>query len=217
MRLAHVSSLSNHTSNTKHFVSARVNETHRLALEKTVKEGFLIAYKAVLSSFMPLLCQYTSEQGQCTLGLRQATSSLFIEQYTVEPIETFLPTPTSRSKIYELGNLCSTHRQATLNHFIIVNEALYSIGAKYLVFCATKKVRAMLRVLGVNCTEIAVANSFVVEDPLSWGSYYSNQPTVCVVSLEQAHHNVLNTPMLYNLTQQNHEEIDSLANTLVNI
>ena len=79
----------------------------------------------------------------------------------------------------------------TFAHFIIVNEALQSVGAKHLVFCATNKVRALLRLLGVTCTEIALASSFVVENPLKWGSYYANQPTVCIVSLEQAQQQVL--------------------------
>ena len=75
----------------------------------------------------------------------------------------------------------------------------------------------MLRLLGVNCTEIAVANSFVVENPLSWGSYYANQPTVCVVSLEQAHQQIVKTTELYSLLRQNQHEIDTLANALVKI
>jgi hypothetical protein len=217
MQLAQSNLPLNYTSNPTHYISARVNDEHRNALEAAVKEGFLVAYNATLKSFMPLLCQYTTSEGQCTLGLRQATSSLFIEQYTAEPIEHFLLEQTPRSKIFELGNLCSTHRKATLGHFIVVNEALYHTGAKYLVFCATKKVRAMLRLLGVNCTEIAVANSFVVENPLSWGSYYANQPTVCVVSLEQAHQQIVKTTELYSLLRQNQHEIDTLANALVKI
>ena len=110
---------------------------------------------------------------------------------------------TQRSKVFELGNLYSTHRKATLSHFIIVNEALRAIGATNLVFCATKQVRALLRLLGVTCNEIALANSSVVEQPKSWGSYYANQPTVCIVNLEQAHLQVLNTPMLLDIKQQN--------------
>ncbi|ALQ10476.1 thermostable hemolysin [Pseudoalteromonas fuliginea] len=217
MQLAHLPSSPVYIQNNSRFVSARINDEHRSALENTVKEGFLVAYNATLTSFMPLLCQYTTNEGQCTLGLRQATAPLFIEQYLAQPIEHFLPENTQRNKVFELGNLCSTHRKATLGHFIVVNEALQSVGAKHLVFCATKKVRALLRLLGVNCTEIAVANSFVVEHPLSWGSYYANQPTVCVVSLEQAHQQVLNTPMLYSLMQQNHSNINSLVNALVNV
>ncbi|AQP98694.1 thermostable hemolysin [Pseudoalteromonas aliena] len=217
MQLAQLPSSPDFIENNSRVVSAGLNDEHRKALEDTVKEGFLVAYNATLTSFMPLLSQYTTCEGKCTLGLRQATEPLFIEQYLAEPIEHFLPEHTLRDKIFELGNLCSTHRKATLGHFIVVNEALQSVGAKYLVFCATKKVRALLRLLGVNCTEIAVANSFVVEHPLNWGSYYANQPTVCVVSLEQAHQQVLNTPMLYSLMQQNHTEINSLVNALVNV
>jgi hypothetical protein len=217
MQLAHTSSSLNFTKRRTQFMSARVNDEHRPTLENTVKKGFLAAYNAVLTSFMPLLCQYTTVQGQCTLGLRQATAPLFIEQYLAAPIEHFLPEPADRHKTFELGNLYSTHRRATLAHFIVVNEALHSIGAKHLVFCATKNVRALLRLLGVHCTEIALANSFVVSHPERWGSYYSNQPTVCIVSLAQAHQQVLDTPMLYSLMQQNCAEINLLMNALVNV
>ncbi|MBB1330922.1 thermostable hemolysin [Pseudoalteromonas sp. SR43-7] len=217
MQLAHLPSSPVYIQNNSRFVSARVNDEHRSALENTVKEGFLVAYNATLTSFMPLLCQYTTNEGQCTLGLRQATSPLFIEQYLASPVEDFLNESISRNKIFELGNLCSTNRRATLAHFIIVNEALQSVGAKHLVFCATNKVRALLRLLGVTCTEIALASSFVVENPLKWGSYYANQPTVCIASLEQAHQQVLNTPMLFSLMQQNHSNINSLVNALVNV
>ena len=72
----------------------------------------------------------------------------------------------------------------------------------------------MVRMLGVNCTEVAVANSFVVENPLSWGSYYANQPTVCIVNLAQAHQQVLNTPMLLNIKQQNTQQINALMTAL---
>jgi len=197
-----------------HFVSATQSDKHRQRLEDTVKQGFFAAYNASLTSFMPLLCQYKTVQGHCTLGLRNATSPLFIEQYLAAAIEQFLPPCTPRNKVFELGNLCSTHRKATLSHFIIVNEALRGFGASYLVFCATKKVRALLRLLGVTCNEIALANSTVVDQPKSWGSYYENQPTVCIVNLAQAHQQVLNTPMLLNIKQQNTQQINALMTAL---
>ena len=197
-----------------HFFTATQNDEHRQRLENTVKQGFLTAYNAHLTSFMPLLCQYQTVQGQCTLGLRSATSALFIEQYLAAAIEQFLPPGTPRNTVFELGNLCSTHRKATLSHFIIVNEALCGFGASHLVFCATNKVRALLRLLGVSCNEIALANGSVVEQPKSWGSYYENQPTVCIVDLAQAHQQVLNTPMLLNIKQQNTQQINALMTAL---
>jgi hypothetical protein len=71
-----------------------------------------------------------------------------------------------------------------------------------------------LRLLGVMCHEIALANSSVVEQPKSWGSYYANQPTVCIVNLAQAHQQVLNTPMLLNIKQQNTQQINALMTAL---
>ena len=196
------------------FISAHIADLQRDTLEQAISKGFQLAYNAKLTAFMPLLCQYTTPRGQCTLGLRRASSALFIEQYLASAIESFIDEKTHRSDIFELGNLFSTERKATLTNFVIVNEALQHIGAKYLAFCATKKVRALLRVLGVTCTEIALANSFVLDQPDNWGSYYTNKPTVCLVNLTQAHEQVMCTPMLYDLMQQNHHNIGSLTNEL---
>ena len=196
------------------FISAHIADLQRDTLEQAISKGFQLAYNAKLTAFMPLLCQYTTPRGQCTLGLRRASSALFIEQYLASPIESFINEQTHRSDIFELGNLFSTERKATLTNFVIVNEALQHVGAKYLAFCATKKVRALLRVLGVTCTEIALANSFVLDQPDNWGSYYTNKPTVCLVNLTQAHEQVMCTPMLYDLMQQNHHNIGSLTNEL---
>jgi hypothetical protein len=214
MHLAQPTSSLNVFQQPVQFVSAKANNEHRQRLEACVKHGFLTAYNANLTAFMPLLCQYQTPQGQCTLGLRSATSALFIEQYLAAPIEQFLPANTPRNNVFELGNLYSNHRKATLCHFIIVNEALRANGVTHLVFCATNKVRALLRLLGVMCHEIALANSSVVEQPKSWGSYYANQPTVCIVNLEQAHQQVLNTPMLLDIKQQNTQQISSLMSAL---
>lgn len=63
MQLAHLPSSPVYIQNNSRFVSARVNDEHRSALENTVKEGFLVAYNATLTSFMPLLCQYTTNEG----------------------------------------------------------------------------------------------------------------------------------------------------------
>ena len=148
---------------------------------------------------MPLLCELNVDDEVCTLGLRSASQPLFIEQYLPVSIEHFVGA--KREHIFELGNLCSTH-QPPWHIFVLMNEALYQAGAKYLVFCATRKVRALLKMLGVNCKEIGVANAQALQDPASWGSYYDNQPTICVVDLNEAHQRVLNTPVLFNIKQQ---------------
>ena len=148
---------------------------------------------------MPLLCELNVDDEVCTLGLRSASQPLFIEQYLPVSIEHFVGA--KREHIFELGNLCSTHRKATLAHFVLMNEALYQAGAKYLVFCATRKVRALLKMLGVNCKEIGVANAQALQDPASWGAITTtNQPFV--VDLNEAHQRVLNTPVLFNIKQQ---------------
>jgi hypothetical protein len=182
------------------FVCTREGGQFRDRLESNIKQGFAAAYDAKISQFMPLLCELNVDDEVCTLGLRSASQPLFIEQYLPASIEHFVGA--KREHIFELGNLCSTHRKATLAHFVLMNEALYQAGAKYLVFCATRKVRALLKMLGVNCKEIGVANAQALQDPASWGSYYDNQPTMCVVDLNEAHQRVLNTPVLFNIKQQ---------------
>ncbi|WP_054452475.1 MULTISPECIES: thermostable hemolysin [Pseudoalteromonas] len=182
------------------FVCVTDQTPTRARIESTIKAGFAAAFNAQVQQFMPLLCELQVASDTCTLGLRCASTPLFIEQYLPTPIEHFVNA--SRQHIYELGNLCSSHRRATLAHFVVVNEALYNSGTEYLVFCATRKVRALLKVLGINCTEIALANSHALLHPADWGSYYDNQPTICVVDLKYAHECILNTPALFNIKQQ---------------
>ncbi|MBE0352636.1 thermostable hemolysin [Pseudoalteromonas lipolytica] len=182
------------------FVCVREGGHDRDRLENTIKQGFAAAYNAKITQFMPLLCELNIDGEVCTLGLRSASYPLFIEQYLPAPIDHFVNA--KREQIFELGNLCSTHRKATLAHFVLMNEALYQAGASHLVFCATRKVRALLKMLGVHCNEIGVANAYALQDPASWGSYYDNQPTLCVVDLNEAHQCIINTPALFNIKQQ---------------
>ena len=109
MQLAQLNLSLDNISNSAHLITARENDEHRNALESAVKDGFLVAYNATLKSFMPLLCQYTTSEGQCTLGLRQATSSLFIEQYTAEPIEHFLLFRFGNNNLPDTPPLLSLH------------------------------------------------------------------------------------------------------------
>ena len=199
-------------TSTHGYVCVNANMPFRVQLEQVVKASFARAYGANIKQFMPVLCQLSIAADSCTLGLRAATQSLFIEQYLPEPIEYFVDVP--REDIYELGNLCSTNRKATLAHFVLMNEALYQIGAKRLVFCATAKVRALLKMLGVNCTEIALANSQALDNPADWGTYYENKPTLCVVDLAAAHDCVINTPHLFNIKQHYHQASCQLASQL---
>lgn len=191
------------------FVCVREGQLYRNRLENNIKQGFALAYNAKITHFMPLLCELTVADEVCTLGLRCAQQPLFVEQYLPAAIEHFVSA--KREQIFELGNLCSTHRKATLTHFVLMNEALYKNGAAYLVFCATKKVRALLKMLGINCKEIGLANSQALAEPADWGSYYENQPTICVVDLAQAHQCVLNAPALFNIKQQCLQASEQLA------
>ncbi|BBN83800.1 hypothetical protein PA25_37850 [Pseudoalteromonas sp. A25] len=190
---------------------AKYSQSGRLELEMQVKTGFAKAYAANLHEFYPLLSRLNTPQGYCVLGLRIAAESLFVEQYLEQPIETFLPQCTYRSEIAELGNLYSTHRSATLGHFIVAAQALLSQHIRFLTFTGTVQVRKLMALCQVPICELTPAQPNKVASAKDYGSYYEADPKVCVVDLENVQQ-VINTTKLYSkLEEQYRNEVNELV------
>ncbi|NOU50525.1 thermostable hemolysin [Pseudoalteromonas sp. JBTF-M23] len=194
---------------------AKYNQNGRLELELQVKTGFAKAYAADLHEFYPLLSCLNTPQGYCVLGLRIATTdTLFVEQYLEQPVENFLPQCTHRSEIAELGNLYSTHRSATLGHFIVVAQALLSQHIRFLTFTGTMQVRKLMALCQVPICELTPAQPSKVASAKDYGSYYDADPKVCVVDLENVQQ-VINTTKLYTkLAEQYRNEVSELVSGL---
>ena len=72
----------------------------------------------------------------------------------------------------------------------------------FLGVAQTSKLRRLIDRTGIDYTAICRADPARIENAESWGSYYDNQPTLCVVDLNEAHQCIINTPALFNIKQQ---------------
>ncbi|WP_105170082.1 thermostable hemolysin [Pseudoalteromonas sp. T1lg23B] len=192
--------LHNHNIHVGALSWASAGQTGRSDLEQCVKAGFASAYQANLHDFYPLLSRLTTPHGYCVLGLRRAENSeLFVEQYVQQPIEAFLPHCQSRDQIAELGNLFSTHRSATLGHFIVVTMALLASEIRFLAFTGTMQVRKLMALCQVPICELSAAQPECVASAKDYGSYYEADPKVCVVDLLNARQVIADTKLFSKL------------------
>ncbi|MFY8274722.1 thermostable hemolysin [Pseudoalteromonas sp. SSDWG2] len=175
-----------------YFVAATNSHVHnQLAIR--IKAGFAKHYDAEVNEFMPLLaCLGYSEQRYCCFGLRSAAGPLFLSQYLSQPLSAYLEQwGCNAAQCVELGNLVSTHSQATLAHFVVLAKALHEANKKKLVFCATGHIRTLLSRVGAHFTELEAAKPERLQGASSsWGSYYAHTPVVCVVDVEQVSRHV---------------------------
>jgi hypothetical protein len=158
----------------------------RQKIESFISEGFTKAFSAKVSSFLPLLIQVGDHKARAALGLRSATSPLFIEQYLTKPIDLAIDDQQhiNRGQIAELGNLYSSNRRFTLTLFMTMSVALFLADFQYLCFSGTDKVRDLLTRVNVNFDEIGDAQQAdLTPCKDAWGDYYLHQPKVCVVKL----------------------------------
>lgn len=180
----------------------------RPSLQQFIANGFYQAYGAKVQSFMPdLLAVQALGQWQAVLGIRSGQNqSLFVEQYLDADICTVLRSAgiiTTRNALVEIGNLYSANRQYTLLLFVVLAYALYQLGYRQLVCCATSQVQALLQRHGLQLTFLAEGDASRLGDSAqSWGSYYQSHPKVCALDLEQAMTLITNSPKLLALPHQ---------------
>ncbi|AZZ96342.1 thermostable hemolysin [Pseudoalteromonas sp. R3] len=195
----------------------------RATLEHDIRSGFRKAFDAEIKHFYPLLSTLKLTCGQCSLGLRLAGKhELFVEQYLQHSIELTIGAHQigrstlgqhARFEIAELGNLVSTHRKASLLHFVIVTQALTAYGIRYLTFAATSQVRALLSLLQVPVHILADATDDI-KGAADYGSYYQQQPKVCVVELADANQVIRKTALFRRYVEQYRNETEYLLEGL---
>jgi hypothetical protein len=158
----------------------------RSRVEGFIKAGFDRAYKAQVSEFSPELIYVEDTRIRAALGIRSARSTLFLERYLDLPIEHYVSTSSivPRSRIAEIGNLCSSNRRFTIALFVAAAKILEQRNYTHAVFCATKKVASIIESSGVELNRIASANGARLGDRLTeWGSYYESEPVIVSMSL----------------------------------
>lgn len=166
-----------------------VNDT-RNELEGFIRQGFAKCYDAQVNTFLPLLLGIKTKQLRAAVGVRRASSPLFIEQYLSTSITQALAEKgieAERSQIAEMGNLYSQSHRFTLPLIMTVVMGLYLTDVRHLVFSGTDKVRQLLTALGFPMHHLAQAcPDHLADDASDWGSYYANQPQVMSLDIEAA-------------------------------
>ncbi|MGQ8364565.1 thermostable hemolysin [Glaciecola sp. 1036] len=163
------------------------NEIGRDRVEDFIKQGFKKAYGAEVNVSMPWLLSISKGDLKAALGIRPATSTLFIEQYIDVPIEqaiSVLAPDVNRHQIAEIGHLYSNSNRFTIPLFMVTAISLLCNNYEYMVFSATEHVLSLITRAGINCSQIAKADVSKLTPPVdNWGSYYDTNPVVVAVSL----------------------------------
>lgn len=94
-----------------------------------------------------------------------------------------------------MGNLYSTHRNATIAQFIVTASALTKVGVHYLTFTGTLQVRKLMQLLQVPLIELGYADPLKVATAKDYGRYYEADPKMCVVDLREAQATIENVAL----------------------
>lgn len=175
-----------------HF-GAVIGET-RKDIERFIAAGFLKAYGARLTEFMPeLMGLYHDDALVAACGLRPAENgTLFLEQYLDHSVDIALNRATGitadRKKIIEVGNL-SVSRAGYARHFVAwLTRHLHDSGMQWALFSAVPALRNNFLRLGIPMITLAPADPgrLAGNARANWGSYYDQQPQVTAVHVATA-------------------------------
>ena len=165
-----------------------VHQAHpqRASFEQFIAARFDRAHGAHVTHFLPHL-----------LGVRDALSRwkaawgyaaaldgpLFLEQYLDKPVEEALTAatgwPVHRLQIVEAGNLASASPGMARALIPLGARHLHRMGYRWVVFTATREVRATLQRLGLKPLRLARADpARLLDGGKSWGRYYQHDPQV---------------------------------------
>jgi hypothetical protein len=136
------------------------------------------------------LSHMRSAQQGAALGFRRASEGrLFLEAYLDLPVEQLLAErlgwQLARSRIVEIGSLAANSPQELIRLWCsaacqLVEESEVGIAV------LTRRLRVMLRKVGITLHELAPALPGRLESSSGWGSYYTNDPVVCAGQLADA-------------------------------
>lgn len=160
-------------------------EPARAAVETYIARRYARCHGAQVDVFMPRLLA-AEQAGRCVaaVGLRAAGAEpLFLEHYLDAPVEAAvaaaLRQPVERTQVVEIGNLAVSNRRAGQVLITLLIEALRGAGFRWLVFTATRPVRALVQGLGFPLHALAPADpARLGAGRATWGRYYEAEPQV---------------------------------------
>jgi hypothetical protein len=162
----------------------------RAACECAIRTTFHAEYGADVPSLPPLLAALFDVDGAilCATGLRFAEHGFFSECYLERPVEVVLARefqrPVARRHVVEFSNLACF--RAGLAMQLVQHCVGYSLatGARFGIFTATRRLRALVRRSGYGSVELAQAVRERALSPDAWGTYYLHDPRVMAVQAE---------------------------------
>jgi hypothetical protein len=169
-------------------------ERGRERLEAFVREIFLGAYAARISTFYPHLVGITRPDASfaAVAGVRPAASQpLFAEFYLDASIETLISARTgsviARAEIAEVGNLAPASAGQARWLIAMLTAYLYAAGFSWVVFTAVPTLynafaRMGLRPIGLAAADVSRLDPALQDD---WGSYYDAKPMVYAGEIRQ--------------------------------
>jgi hypothetical protein len=159
----------------------------RARVEHEIRTTYWERFGARLTTFPRTLVASISPSGavECAAGVRFSGERFFSECYLDLPVEAVLQYRSGRrvqrSRIIEICHLVGS-RPGRSRSFIgqFINYA--ELGdAEWLLFTATRSLRALLERSGVKMTQLGRADRGRVPTPSDWGCYYEHDPLVMAV------------------------------------
>jgi hypothetical protein len=160
--------------------------SQRAAIERFIAERFRKVYGAQVSHFCAHLLGLRDATGtwHAAVGYTPAAAStLFLEQYLDRPVEDLLSQalgqPVTRGHIVEVGNLAAVPPGFARSFVPALGRFLVQHDYRWVVFTATREVRALLRRLCFKAYALApAAPARLPDNGAAWGSYYAHKPSV---------------------------------------
>jgi Thermostable hemolysin len=159
----------------------------RARVEDEIRTTYWERFQARLALLPRTLIASVSASGsvECAAGVRFSDQDFFSECYLDLPVEIALQyrfgRAVQRRRIIEVCNLAG--RKPGRSRSFIANFIEFAESAEFdwVIFTATKSLRALLERSGLKMTQLARADRFRVSNPSDWGSYYEHDPRVMAV------------------------------------
>ena len=159
----------------------------RARVEDEIRTTYWERFQARLTRLPRTLVASVSTSGiiECAAGVRFSEHDFFSECYLDLPVEIALQhrfgLPVQRSRIIEVCNLAGRKPGRSQSFIASFIEFAESDEFDWVIFTATKSLRALLERGGLRMTQLARAERFRVANPSDWGSYYEHDPRVMSV------------------------------------
>jgi hypothetical protein len=194
---------------------------HRNAIESFIKQGYREFYGAKITVNTPYLISLSKGNLKSALGVRSATSSLFIEQYLHTGIESKLAELGKifeRHQIAEIAHLYSNAKTFTLPLLLVTAASLKLKGFEVMAFTGTQHIIRLIEKTGIKVRKLAKANpSLLSTSNNNWGRYYDSDPVVAYIQLSDVLEVIEATPKLAYMFSELMPQVANLVLQLADI